>query len=574
MKKIIIALIAVAGALFTFNSCNEEEFLKEVPPTFLSPENAYSSEADFNMALTGLYASFRSIYFLLTDGRHDIGHTDAQYFSGTDVIMPAREGAYGTYLMDNLDVWLSPQCKTIGSLWDDDYKLVANANTIVSRAEISSLDPDVAARISAEARFFRAYTYRNLVYLFGGVPLVLEESSSPKTDYVRASKDEVLKAVKEDFEYAAKNLPDINKVSADGRVSSQVAKYYLAETCITLGDNTSAIKYLTEIINSDNVKLMTSRFGSHKADEGDVFQDLFRMNNQNRASGNTEALWVEQFEADVPGGFNSSANSKGFALERMANPNPWKLNDPNGASGLLSSGGSARASNLNCGGGGCSFLRATDWWINELWGDDFDNDIRNSKYNVIRDCIYDNPKSQYYGESMIYGEHPSPGYLSTKWRWYPWPSKTISPGDHPEALYLDKDNEILSGNAGNTFTDWYILRLPEVYFLRAEAYMNSGDKAKAAADLNVVRNRAQATPCSASDITIDYILDERARELIYEEFRRITLGRLGMYVSRTKAKNPYSGAQLSSHHELWPIPYSAIEANKDAVLEQNPGYVN
>ena len=574
MKKIIIALIVAAGATITFSACNEKEFLKEVPATFLSPENAYVTEADYTMALTGLYASFRNIYFMMRDGYHNTGHGDAQYFSGTDVIMPARDGSYGTYMMDYLDVWLTPQCKTISNLWDDDYKLIANANAIVSRVEKSDLDENVIKQISAEARFFRAYTYRNLVYLFGGVPLVVEETASAKTDYVRASKQDVLEAMKTDFELGAKNLPDINNVAADGRVSSQVAKFFLAETLMSLGDNAGAITNLSEIISSNNVKLMTSRFGSHKSEEGDVFWDLFRKNNQNRSGGNTEALWVEQFETDATGGFNSSSNSLGFALERCANPNPWKLNDPNGASGLLKVSGSARASNLNCGGGGCSFLRATDWWMNELWGSDFDNDIRNSKYNVVRDCIYDNPGSKYYGESMIYGDHPSPGYVSTPWRWYPWPSKTTSPGDHPSALYLDKSNGILNGNCGITYQDWYILRLPEVYFLRAEAYLNTGDKSKAAADLNVVRSRANASPCSASDVDIDYILDERARELIYEEFRRVTLGRLGMYVSRTKAKNPYSGAQLSPHHELWPIPYSAIEANKDAVLKQHDGYTN
>ena len=61
--------------------------------------------------------------------------------------------------------------------------------------------------------------------------------------------------------------------------------------------------------------------------------------------------------------------------------------------------------------------------------------------------------------------------------------------------------------------DWYVIRLAETYLLLAEAYLNKGDKASAADAINVVRARAKAPLCTAADVTIDYILDERAREL-------------------------------------------------------------
>ncbi len=75
-------------------------------------------------------------------------------------------------------------------------------------------------------------------------------------------------------------------------------------------------------------------------------------------------------------------------------------------------------------------------------------------------------------------------------------------------------------------TDWYMIRIAETYLLRAEARLAQGNKSGAAEDINVLRNRAGAKPCTAADIDIDYILDERVRELFGEEQRWVTLSRL------------------------------------------------
>ncbi|MGV8095244.1 MAG: RagB/SusD family nutrient uptake outer membrane protein [Mangrovibacterium sp.] len=94
----------------------------------------------------------------------------------------------------------------------------------------------------------------------------------------------------------------------------------------------------------------------------------------------------------------------------------------------------------------------------------------------------------------------------------------------------------------------------------------------AAADINMVRNRAKATPVDPDDVNIDYILDERLRELLMEEFRTATLNRLGLSYDRMRRLNEYCGNQIREHHNLWPIPFSEIERNTGALLEQNPGY--
>ena len=158
-------------------------------------------------------------------------------------------------------------------------------------------------------------------------------------------------------------------------------------------------------------------------------------------------------------------------------------------------------------------------------------------------------------------------------------TKMTTPFHHPDAQYGNKATYMLAGTGGKTFTDQYFFRLAEAYLLRAEAYINKGQKAEAAADINVLRQRAQAKTVTAEEMSIDFILDERLRELVCEEKRRLTLARTGKLSERIKKYNPYfsaahsaDGKDYDAHFDLLPIPLSAIQANKDAALQQNPGY--
>jgi hypothetical protein len=127
---------------------------------------------------------------------------------------------------------------------------------------------------------------------------------------------------------------------------------------------------------------------------------------------------------------------------------------------------------------------------------------------------------------------------------------------------------------GRTFQDLIIYRLAETYLLRAEAYLRKGELQKAADDINVVRSRSKATPVLPSNVNLDYILDERARELTVEEPRRRTLVRMGNLVERVRRYNLRADTcnSIQDKHMFFPIPQSAIDANFSAKLEQNPGY--
>jgi hypothetical protein len=137
--------------------------------------------------------------------------------------------------------------------------------------------------------------------------------------------------------------------------------------------------------------------------------------------------------------------------------------------------------------------------------------------------------------------------------------------------------------------DWPIMRLGETYLLRAEARFRQNNNSGAAEDINKLRDRAfkdarAATgnaalgSVSASDIAIDFILDERARELIGEENRRMTLVRTGKLADRIPMNGDASPTEKvitgfdATKHILLPIPLSEIQLNKDAELKQNTGY--
>ena len=205
----------------------------------------------------------------------------------------------------------------------------------------------------------------------------------------------------------------------------------------------------------------------------------------------------------------------------------------------------------------------------------YDQDIRNSSCNIVRDFIIRNPDSDYNGKWIFADNTPiiMKSVNDTTRNMYPWITKTSTPGKQPaEAFLEDQSIEGALSWSHVAFRDVYAIRLAETYLLRAEAYLGMGDKQKAADDINVVRSRAQAPPVEAGNVDIDYILDERARELILEEFRLLTLTRLGKLVERAKKYNGINGITYQDHNNLWPIPYSEIEKNLEGDLKQNPGY--
>ena len=557
--------------LLTTFSC-KKAFLDETPLDFLSATNAFKTPADFTAAVNNLYRLVRAELYTSNDN----DPMEYQYRTDIAFYVPAAFPA-------NLSGEISPTSAIMERHWRALYKIVSEANTIISRIPGSEMTDANKKLYEAQGRFFRAFAYRCLAYVWGGVPLVVEEVTEAKVDYVRATRKEVYTQVISDLTFAVANLPAITASSIkDGEISIQAAQHLLAEVYIADGQFQNAITAASAVISSPGMALMTARFGSRRTvTPGDVYWDLFRRGNQNRkTSGNTESIWVIQLETDVPGGAaittTGFASGDGYSLERVHAPLTRDVTVNNIAPFLWP------ASDYT-GGRGVGFHAPSKYFQDSVYASDPVNDIRNANHNFVRKFKATNPASPLYNTEIDYHNLP-PGTKGTSGATltsgvpsraiYAYQSKCTDPGNHPANLYAVPAPfpNALKGGAGFTYQDQYLFRLAETYLLRAEAYLGAGNAASAAADINVIRARSNAAPVAAANVNIDYILDERIRELGIEERRLFTLMRLGKWYDRILKCNPFYASAAQPKYNLWPIPQSEIERNRGALLEQNPGY--
>ncbi len=520
----------------------KDEILDEVPQDFLSADVVLVNKTGFDTYLYSLHQGVRDWFF----GVNNFYGNFFDFNFGTDV---ATSGDATVQSFKDYRTWLTPSQAYVTYHWNAAYqKVIPRANTIIDYAQRpTAVWKDEAEKNAAiaEARFFRAYAYNILANLYGGVPIVERVASEPKLDYTRATRQQVYEFVAKDLEFASQWLP--KSTTQDGRIVKAAADHLLAEVYISLGQFDKSVVSATAVINDGQYQLMTTRFGKYATQPGDVFSDLFKDNNQNRTtSGNRETIWSLQFEYQTPGG---TTPSTGNWTTRAWGPRYFNIKDPDGKAGMAIVDSLLRP---------VGWLRGTNLFNYSLWSDA--GDIRNSRYNIRRDFYYNEPTSKYFKQKVVVTpESITKGYIDTLYFYYPYIRKI--------------EGEPLSGAAsGQVFKEFYLMRLAETYLLRAEANLLKGDKQKAADDINAVRSRAKAKSIAASEVSLDYILDERGRELIIEEPRRLTLSRMGKLVERVKKYNFRNATNIEEKHVLFPIPQSFIDANFGAKIDQNPGY--
>ncbi|WPU96244.1 RagB/SusD family nutrient uptake outer membrane protein [Mucilaginibacter sabulilitoris] len=542
MKKITITLGCCMLLLGAATSC-KKSVLDEKAIAQLSSDVNFKTKVGFDNAITGLIFAARDEF-----NGEDLGRWYDMDL-GTDI---GTTGQEQTTNFRNYTTFLVPSSAAASSYWNWAYtQMILRANTIIEYAEkpesagIFANDAEKNSYI-AEAKFFRAYTYNTLANLYGGAVIVDRTYQSPKTDFTRSTRQATYDFARADAEFASQWLPVTVTPAREGHIVKGAADHLLTEIYLSLQQYDKAIESASKVIDGGTYHLMTNRFGVNANLPGDVYSDLFIEGNQNRSAGNMESIYVWEFENLVTGGGGSTGRNNTI---RGWVPALWNLKDPAGASGM---------SIVDSLGRGVAYVRPTTYFLYNLWKDNAQNDIRNSKYNIRRTLYYNNPASTYFGKPV----EPRTTQEDTMRNVYPYLRKL-------EGKPWQGDN-----TSGGTGKDFIVYRLAETYLLRAEAYMKKGDNTKAAADINAVRNRSNAKSISPSDVTMDYILDERARELITEERRRLTLSRVGKLVERTKKYQTRADvvSTIQNFHELYPIPQSAIDANFSAKLEQNPGY--
>ncbi len=568
MNKYILSTLSLLMILGILISC-DETYLNEVPLDRFSPENLLENEAGYQAALVGLYQASRE--------EHIIAGGNFEYMTvGTDQTQWGRNDSRG---LKDYSLLNSNLAATI-IYWDWAYKqMIMRANLILEGIDNQNLKISDEARnnIKGQALFFRGYTYNFLANIYGGVPIVDSRLTEPKFDFVRESREEVLRFAANDLELAADLLArDVE----DGRIPRAAAYHLLSEVYISIamvsGDNSfydKSISAATKVISKEagDYELMTSRFGPASAQPGDVFSDIHAYGQINKSSGNKEVMWAWQFESFVLGG--SVAGGGGNNSIRYWAPEAERIRSPNGFLNVVMSDSLNRGIGVNS---PVNYVKYDVWRFDP-------NDMRNSKYNIRRVYYYNNPAdTEYYGKQVktargtdgkLYvtrddGVTLTNVELDTMRVYYPWFRK------------IDGKPHNDDPSSGNTSKDFSRMRVAETYLLRAEAYFRKGELNSAAQDINVIRSRANASQISPSEVTEDFILDERTRELIVEEPRLRTLIRMGRLVDRVRTYNSApsvpngvsSGKTIKDYNNFWPIPQKVIDANTGAIMEQNPGY--
>lgn len=565
----IIKISAFFFLLITALSCNKS-FLEENPLALIAPDNLYINKAGFESGLYGLYSQWREERKGINGSSNDMAITAAMIGVDNAYSLRPASGA-PEQVFNDFGVRLNSSDAYVRRLWDWLYRIVNGANTIIDRAENLSIkwsDAD-KKQIVGEARLIRAWAYRHLTFLYGDVPLNLTESkgSSIRTDWDRTPVAEVRKAMEADLLYAEANMSDLPLV--EGRASKVVAQHYLAELYLTTGDFVKARDKALTVTQNTNYNLISARYGTQAALPGTPFTDMFLDRNSNRSQGNREALWVIQNEYLSTGG-DANIMRRWWVNRyndiRVGNPlkNPLTFSQEYGGRGLGRFAITKFALSLygptdNRGG---AFAYRFFYLMNNAA-----SLPTNANINTAATCATPGYTSGPLGGRLgvdtvrlsINCDEPAPNATAApnwpsirKWDW--------APGDTADVQ-----------NSSN-YNDQVYLRLADTYMLLAEAQFRLNDLAGAATTINIIRARANATPIVAAQVTLDFILDERSRELISEEHRRYTLLRTRTWFTRTQVNNKYAGPKIILRDSILPIPQSVIDANLTKPMAQNAGY--
>lgn len=594
MKNILLKSVWVLFLVAGIAACeSDEEFLKENPETFYTIDNVFSTSAQVDQVLVSIYSHLRDLWanpgeaawiFVFRGNGSDMYDVPSirrgNQFNNYGNINPISANFY-----ENFTTW---------------YYVINRANLALYAAELPQISWSSAAEkayVVAQARFFRAFAYKQLGQLFGGVPIVTDISTTPKYDFERAARtatyqfaiDEML-AVEADFPETTSN---------GGRLVKGAVQHNLCELFLSLGiqlaaegksteANTafnSSITWADKVINGGTFALMNARFGGRKSENIIVFDiyrggtftpankvdtlqqrtnyywDLFQEGSVNYQDGNKECIWAAQIDYAA------------YRLEDGKSKLPYsRTYGPvfrDGAKNHLT------GTNEEVGGRGIAQIIPTMYSRDQIYTGKWAADMRNSDAVFRRRFKGNVATSAYYMKdvpwSVIYSGDPDANTNKNNTSLcYPVSCK----------IATDRYTGLAEGeNKSNLFRDDYFIRLSETILLRAEAKQRKGDKPGAAADVNLLRTRANCTyMVTAADMDDNYnmILDERARELIYEECRWNTLLRMGGTIAVDRIKQyafwPEAATTLTFNFNLWPIPQAVIDTNKDKDLPQNPGW--
>ncbi len=590
------------STLLILNGCSDS-WLEPEPLSFYTPDNTFVDGKGFESALAACEGVMMQEYN--GDGMPALTEmilSDIAVEGTTDKAGPQMDIDKSLLPDANLN---SVDFTKVGWYWTNAYLAIQYANIVIGRIDKGTFkNEEEKNKILGQAYFHRAYWYYKLVHQFGDVPFVITEVAEPKTDYNSTDRWVILTKLKKDLDWAYQNVPD---AVVRGRVSKSACGVLLMKINIALGAFDDALLIGEQIVAQH--PLMTKRFTTNQTKANtNLMHDLHSVEAKLDMS-NTEGLMYIVSYPNSPGSLSSQ-------LGRNLLPRIVGVTTPDGLAGIVFTTNVEPQYEINkTYGRGIGRARSTNYYQYTIWTNKEKQDLRGvynrDSWESPADMWYNDPVlktkgNAYYGKNLI--KNPAMSVEDSIRSWYQWPHfKTFV----PDPLSSD-------WNWGGQ-TPMYIYRSAEVYLLMSEAHYWKGNNGQAADMLNKVRTRAGADPLNASDINIGSILDERARELYFEENRHIELTRIAYTFAKTGKNCEYFGRQyslanlsgpggagsnvkqtgvnfyydwviaknnfynkgvshrwaeykLSVHHMLWPVPAAAINANTRGVINQNIGY--
>jgi starch-binding outer membrane protein, SusD/RagB family len=562
MKNIkYIKIFALASFMLVSQSC--KDVLKET--VISSIGNAYiETPAGFNAAINSAYGALRGYYGT------QMGLTVTEY--GTDLYATGADGGYKGFHF--YDAQLNSQVDWLKLIWDELYRGINTCNAVIERAPTATGLSDVLKKQRvAEMKYLRAHYYYLLLQQFGNVELRLKETLAPTKATSRASEADIYKQIIADLEAS---LPDLEnkKASSDyGRATKAasenlLAKVYLAKagsTSKAADDFAKAETYASNVIKNYGFKLLPD------------FASVFAIGAGEKSD---EVIWSVQYTADPL----STVSSAPIANGQDGNTGGNNLHLFFGMQYDVQAGMVRDVFY----GRPFKRLRPTKYCIETVFGERV-NDSRYKKsfrdtwlsnlpgtYNTA----FDNSKTKVTfkaGDTAIY----LPGYEMLKEDRAKKPYQVLTPSGYTEALFPTLTKFMDPNRPDRTYTygsrDFLVFRLADTILMLAEAQIQQGKKGDAVANINLVRRRAAfpgkeaAMEITAEQATMEFIMEERGRELAGEQMRWLDLKRWGKLVERVQKYNPQASA-IKEMHNLRPIPQSQIDRSDAGVFQQNPGY--
>jgi len=549
-KKIFISLLGISLFLSSCLSQLEEDVRTQVTDSYLS------TAAGFNEAVNASYASLKTAFCAIEDN----GIVPVLNVFGTDVFTNGFDGGFKMMNFYNGD--LNPRTPVVTNVWNILYTAINTCNAVISRApQVTGITDAVKNTRVAEVSFIRAEYYFMLVQLWGSVHLTLTETTGIETTAKRAPIKDIYDAIIKDLDYAILTLPATT--TQYGRVTKPAAEHLLATVYLAratseakqAGDYAKAAELAKGVISKYNFKLLD--------DFGKIFE-------QGASEKNSEVIWTIQNNKDV------ISNGPGNTMHLYF---VMKYDDLVGMQRDIANGRPYAR------------YKPTNFTLNTLFNSQLD--IRYEK--SFKRVFFCNRPGTYTinGKSVAMAAGDTALCMTDR----EWSAAEISqakytvwtPSRQNERVFptltkfLDPQRTGVNDQPGSR--DVLFFRLAETYLIAAEALLMSGNAAEAATFINTVRRRAAKTGLNATEteanrkalevtagqLNIDFILDERARELLGEGFRWIDLARTGKLVERVKKYNPVAAANIKDFHILRPIPQQQIDRT-EGEFKQNPGY--